>query len=88
MATKKSRRARTEYRKAHIRELRDELNKPNPSDIHPFTKYKLLTYVFVFIFPPYGMYRVWKKDSCFVITEKVAQTLVEIAFIGTLLSFI
>lgn len=88
MATKKSQRARTEYRKAHIRELRDELNKPDPDSIHPFTKYKLLTYIFVFIFPPYGMYRVWKKNSGFVITEKVAQTLLEIAFIGTLLSFI
>ena len=44
MATKKSRRARTEYRKQHIRELTDQLNQPNSDEIHPFTKYKLVTF--------------------------------------------
>lgn len=74
-----------EKRRVRVKKLRDELNNTT-EDIKPFTKYKIITYIFVFIFPPYGMYRVWKKDSGFVITEKAAQTFVACTFISTLLS--
>ena len=88
MQTKKSRRARTEYRKQHIRELTDQLNQPNSDEIHPFTKYKLVTYILIFVFPPYAMYRVWKKDSSFTSIEQIAETFVEIVYVISLLSLV
>lgn len=45
----------------HIRELRASLNAPDPDQIHPFTRYKILTYlcvVFV-VLVPFALYRLW-----------------------------
>ena len=58
----------------HIQKMRDELNAPDPNDPHVFTKYKLLTYPFDVLFPPYALYRIWCKKSEFNRTEKMVQT--------------
>lgn len=72
-------------RQRNIIRLKHQLNTKRKSDITPFTKYKILTYFLVFLCPPYAMYRVWKKDSTFVITEKVGQSLVCFMYVMTLL---
>lgn len=72
-------------RQRNILRLRKELNMKKKDTLIVFTKYKILTYVLVFLFPPYAMYRIWKQDSPFVITEKVGQTMVCIIYVCTLL---
>lgn len=57
-----------------IQKMRDELNAPDPNDPHVFTKYKLLTYPFDVLFPPYALYRIWCRKSEFNPTEKMVQT--------------
>ncbi|MFV0394875.1 MAG: hypothetical protein ACK5LC_10850 [Coprobacillaceae bacterium] len=90
MATKsiKSKHHGLTKRQRNIIRLKQELNTKRKSDITPFTKYKILTYMFIFLCPPYAMYRVWKKKSTFVITEKVAQTMVCIVYVVSLLQLL
>ena len=57
-----------------IQKMRDELNAPDPNDPHVFTKYKLLTYPFDVLFPPYALYRIWCKKSEFNQNEEMVQT--------------
>ena len=45
----------TEQQK-HIIKLRNELNKPDPHQVKAFTLYKIITYVFNVLFPPYALY--------------------------------
>lgn len=57
-----------------IQKMRDELNAPDPNDPHVFTRYKMLTYPFDVLFPPYALYRIWCRKSEFNPTEKMVQT--------------
>lgn len=57
-----------------IQKMRDELNAPDPNDPHVFTRYKVLTYPFDVLFPPYALYRIWCKKSEFNKTEKIVQS--------------
>ena len=79
MATKKVKKDKmdglTERQKNIIR-MRQKLNAPDPDAVHVFTPYKILTYVFVILFPPYALYRIWKKNSPFNKQEKWVQTMV------------
>lgn len=56
--------------------------------IKPFARYKVLTYLFIFLMPPYGLYRVHKKGSPFTYTEKWAQTIVAIVYVSALFDVI
>lgn len=47
----------------------------------PFTSQKCITYFFSIVFPPYGIYRLWKKENGFNTTEKTLQTLMIIVYI-------
>lgn len=73
-------------REKNIIRLREKLNKPNPDDIKPFTKYKIITYIFNIIFPPYSLYRIWKDKSPFSFNEKITQSGVCIVYMFVLLS--
>lgn len=75
-------------RQKNILKMKEELNTPDPNAIKPFGKYKLLTYVFNIVFPPYALYRIWKKDSPFCITEQVGQSMVCGLYMMILLSTI
>lgn len=70
-------------RQERINELRAKLNAPDPEEIHPFTRYKLLTYLFVLFLPlvPVGLYRIWKPDTEFSPKEQKIWTAV-VAAIG------
>jgi hypothetical protein len=62
----------TERQKNIIR-LRNELNTKKKSDITPFTKYKMVTYILMFLLPPYAMYRVWKKTLHLLLQKKLVK---------------
>lgn len=61
-------------RQKNIARLRAKLNEADPDDIKVFTKYKIMTYIFNIIFPPYSLYRIWKNRSPFNTNEKIIQT--------------
>lgn len=68
-------------RQKRIKELRAKLNAPDPEEIHPFTRYKLFTYLFVLILPlvPVGLYRIWKPGTEFSPKEQKIWTAVVVA---------
>lgn len=68
-------------RQKHIIELRNELNKPDLHQVKTFTRYKIITYVFNVLFPPYSLYRIWCKKSEFTQIEKYAQSFVATAIL-------
>jgi len=45
-----------------------------------FTKWRLATYAWVVFLPPYGLYRIWSKESTFVRSEKVVWTFMIIVY--------
>lgn len=63
-------------RQDNIIRLRNKLNEKNPNAIKPFTTYKVITYVFDIVFPPYALYRIWCKKSTFTSPEKMVQSAV------------
>ena len=69
-------------RQQNILRMKEELNKPDEKALHPFT------YFLVILFPPIAMYRVWKKDSTFDITEKIGQTLTCVLYVCYLIQLI
>ncbi len=73
-------------RQKNILKMRKQLNTPDPNAIRPFGKYKVITYVFNILFPPYALYRIWKKGSPFCITEQVGQTMVCVIYMFALIS--
>lgn len=73
-------------RQINILKMKEELNKPDPTAIKPFQKYKILTYIFNILFPPYALYRIWKKGSPFCITEQVGQSMVCVLYMFAVIS--
>lgn len=65
----------------HIVELREKLNKPDPHQVKAFTTYKIITYIFNVLFPPYALYRIWCQKSEFTQIEKTAQSIVAITIL-------
>lgn len=91
MATKKQKKDKLDGltdRQKHIVELREKLNQPDPNTIHVFTPYKIITYIFNILFPPYALYRIWNKNSEFNKNEKGIQTAVCVIYIIVLLSIL
>lgn len=68
-------------RQRHIVELRKKLNKPDTYQVKTFTKYKIITYIFNVIFPPYALYRIWGRHSEFTKIERYAQSFVASAIL-------
>ena len=56
----------------HINELREKLNAPDPEEIHPFTLYKILTYICVLFLPlvPVALILIWRRKSTFTKKEQ------------------
>ena len=54
---------------------------PQPRNImEVLTKWRLVTYAWIVFFPPYGLYRIWSKESTFWRSEKVMWTLMIIVY--------
>lgn len=66
-------------RQKNIVRMREELNKPDPHQVKAFTKYKIITYIFNVLFPPYALYRIWCQKSEFTQIERLAQSFVATA---------
>lgn len=90
MATKvvKNKDTRLTKRQRNILKMKEKLNTPDKDAIHPFTKYKIITYCCIILFPPLALYRIYKKDAGFVITEKVGQTMVCALYMLSLISIL
>ncbi|MDD3027134.1 MAG: hypothetical protein PHI41_03670 [Erysipelotrichaceae bacterium] len=72
-------------RKENIMDLKQQLNTPSQNSIKAFTRYKLATYVCNIVVPPYGLYRLWSRQSEFCLSEKIAQTFVVSVYVTTLI---
>lgn len=91
MATKKVKKDRLDGltdRQKNIVRLREKMNAPDPNAVRPFTKYKIITYIFNIVFTPYALYRIWNKKSEFNSSEKGIQTAVCIIYVIVLISLI
>lgn len=88
MATNKEKQIQSKKRKEHIKKLRNQLNQKDPNEIYPFTKYKMITYFWIFVFSPYALYRIWGKNTEFNRTEKAAQTFFICCYIGALFNLL
>lgn len=91
MATKKQKKDKLDgltERQKNIVRLREKLNQPDPQAVHAFTKYKMITYVFNIVFPPYALYRIWNKNSEFNSNEKGIQTGVCIIYVIVLITLL
>lgn len=68
--------------KERNRQLREELAAmPQPRGVlEGFTKWRMVTYVWLILFPPYGLYRVWSKESTFTRSERVVWTFMMIVY--------
>lgn len=60
-------------RQQNILRMKEELNKPDEKALHPFTKYKIITYFLVILFPPIAMYRVWKRILLLISQKKLGK---------------
>ena len=87
MAAQKKKKQKTTYyqvtpqatteQQLRIQKMRDELNAPDPNDPH----------VFVVLFPPYALYRIWCKKTEFNQREKYVQTAVCVLILFYFIAF-
>lgn len=87
MAKKKQKKVQYEgltERQKNIVRLREKLNQPDPDQVKVFTRYKMVTYVFNILFPPYSLYRIWNEKSEFNANEKGIQSAVCIIYMVVL----
>lgn len=52
----------------------------NGSMLERFTKWRVISYVCLILLPPYGLYRLWSKESTFVFSERVVWTFMIIVY--------
>lgn len=60
-----------------MNKINDNLNEEY---VNPFTKYKIITYLFNIICPLYALYRIWRDKSEFEYIEKLAQTMLCVTY--------
>ncbi len=81
--------AKAELRERN-RQLSDQLSampRTGSSMLERFTKWRMITYVCVICLPPYGLYRIWSKESTFVLPERVVWTFIIIVYVLQLAKF-
>lgn len=78
-----------EQHKATIKELRKEINRLEieSEPVRPFAKQKVITYGWLFLFPPYGLYKLFNQNSPFRIQEKIVWTLISLVYMIKLIEF-
>lgn len=50
-----------------------------------FSKWCLITYAWIIFLPPYGLYRVWSKESTFRKSEKYCWTMICVVYMLSLI---
>lgn len=53
--------------------------------LQAFTKEKIITYASFLFLPPYGLYRIWKKDSHFRRAERYVWTMMFVGYMACLI---
>lgn len=76
-----------ESTKKNIKALRGRINQREADQIKVFTRYKVITYGTIFLLPPYGIYRLFRKDSPFTYSERLAQSMVLAVYVFVLASY-
>ena len=91
---KKKSREEKEAAKAELRERNRQMSDQlaamprTGSMLERFTKWRMISYVSLILLPPYGLYRMWSKESTFVLPEKVVWTFIVIVYVLQLLKLI
>lgn len=89
MSSKVSRRksrAEKEEQKSELSQRNEQLKKElsamsgTRTVMDVFTKWRIATYAWVVFLPPYGLYRIWSKESDFVRSERVVWTFMIIVY--------
>lgn len=83
ISKKKKSLAEKEAERAELREKNKQLAAMprTASMLERFTKWRMITYVCLILLPPYGLYRVWSKESTFVLPERVVWTFMIIVYL-------
>lgn len=73
-------------RQENIVKLRKRINRREMEEekTPAFTKQRLISYVWLFAFTPYGLFRIWQKDSGFKQQEKIVYTMIGIVYLTAL----
>ena len=83
---KKKSSAKKSEKRSELSERNQQLKKeleamPRQSTVmEKLTKWRIATYAWIVFLPPYGLYRVWSKESTFVRSEKVVWTFMIIVY--------
>ncbi len=87
ISKKKKSLAEKEAEKAEIRERNRQLSDqlaamPRTGGmLERFTKWRMITYVCIICLPPYGLYRIWSKESTFTLPERTVWTFIIIVYV-------
>ncbi len=78
---------RKEYTDLVVDEYKKKSNieKNNANMKRVFTKYKVITYLSIVIFPPYALYRLFSSKTHFLLEERLAYGFVCVSIIGVYL---
>ncbi len=49
-----------------------------------FSKWRIISYIWIVLIPPYGLYRVWSKRSTFTREEKYVWTFTIVVYMAAL----
>ena len=70
-------------RQKNIAQIRKRMNRRSIEEekFNGFTKAKLWTYLWIFLFPPYGIYRLFDQKNEFLYQQKTIWVIVAIVYI-------
>ncbi|MCI8518022.1 MAG: hypothetical protein HFG75_14330 [Hungatella sp.] len=86
MSSKVSKKNRFQLKKPELSERNQKLKEelaaapPQRNVMEGFTKWRMITYAWLIFLPPYGLYRVWSKESTFTRPERVVWTFMMIVY--------
>lgn len=75
-------RAQNQELKAKLHSMRRQQDAQRQrSVLDGFTKWRMVTYAWVVFFAPYGLYRIWSKESTFTRSERAMWTFMIIVYV-------
>ena len=87
MSSKVSKKNRFQLKKPELSERNQKLKEelaaapPQRNVMEGFTKWRMITYVCIICLPPYGLYRIWSKESTFTLPERTVWTFIIIVYV-------
>lgn len=73
--------------KQNILKIRKRMNRREIENekFDNFSKEKIITYLFIFLFTPYGLYRLYDRKNGFLKQQKIIWTLVSLIYVVCLI---